>query len=54
MAILDQSFSAQNFEVIFNMLNRKGKVDITRMSTDYQQAVADMKNTYAQIRDKEG
>ncbi len=52
MAILDQSFSAQNFEVIFNMLNRKGKVDITRMSTDYQQAVADMKNTYAQIRDQ--
>ena len=32
MSVLDQSFSAKNFEVIFNMLNRMGKMKITNLS----------------------
>lgn len=34
--MLDQSFSASNFEAIFNMENRKGQVDISTMSSTYQ------------------
>lgn len=34
--MLDQSFSAHNFEVIFTMENRKGHIDITMMSQAYQ------------------
>lgn len=34
--MLDQSFSASNFVVIFNMENRKGHVNISTMSSTYQ------------------
>lgn len=43
--MLDQSFSAHNFEVIFTLENRKGNVDITTMSQRYQNVVEKIKET---------
>jgi hypothetical protein len=34
--MLDQSFSTKNFETIFTLLNRQGKVEIDAMSEDYR------------------
>lgn len=48
--MLDQSFSANNFEVIFALENRKGRVDITSMSSEYQGVIADIKEVKSQIR----
>lgn len=42
--MLDQSFSAHNFEIIFNMENRKGNVDISSMSEAYQHAISRIKD----------
>lgn len=50
MSVLDQSFSAKNFEVIFNMLNRMGKMKITKMSEDYQKTITDIKETRDKMR----
>ena len=47
--MLDQSFSAHNFEVIFTLENRKGHVDITTMSQHYQDVVSEIKSTKSQI-----
>ncbi len=51
MPTLDQSFSSQNFGMIFNLMNRKGKIDITKMSEDYQSVVIEIKNLRAQINE---
>lgn len=47
--MLDQSFSAKNFEVIFNLQNRMGKIELTTMSVTYQQVLADIKQIKEQI-----
>lgn len=48
--MLDQSFSAHNFEVIFTMENRKGHVDTTAMSQAYQDILAEIKNAKMQAQ----
>lgn len=40
--MLDQSFSAKNFEAIFTLLNRQGKVEIDAMSEDYRAIVGEI------------
>lgn len=41
--MLDQAFSVHNFEVIFDLENRKGNIDIDWMPEVYRDAVAKMK-----------
>lgn len=48
--MLDQSFSAHNFEVIFTMENRKGHIDITMMSQAYQDVLTEIKNVKMQVQ----
>lgn len=43
--MIDQSFSTSNFEVIFNMENRKGHVNISTMSLTYQAILEQLKKT---------
>ena len=40
--MLDQSFSAKNFETIFTILNRQGKVEIDSMSEGYRAIVEEI------------
>lgn len=40
--MLDQSFSANNFETIFTILNRQGKVNIDSMSVEYKNVVSEI------------
>lgn len=47
--MLDQSFSAKNFEVIFNLRNRTGKIELATMPILYQQIVAEIKQTKGKI-----
>lgn len=47
--MLDQSFSAHNLEVIFDLENRKGNIDIDCMPEAYRNAVAEMKELRHQI-----
>ena len=47
--MLDQSFSAHNLEVIFDLENRKGNIDIDWMPEGYRDAVAEMKELRRQI-----
>lgn len=49
--MLDQSFSASNFKVIFNRENRKGKVDISTMSSTYQAILEQLKKKKTNARD---
>lgn len=49
--MLDQSFSAHNFEVLFNLENRKGHIDITSMSQPYQDVLADIKDSKEKLRE---
>ena len=49
--MLDQSFSAHNFEVIFDLENRKGNIDINWMPEGYRAAAAEMKELRSQIRE---
>lgn len=42
--MLDQSFSAQNYEIIFNLANRKGQIKLADMPTEYQIFVKDIKD----------
>ncbi len=47
--MLDQSFSAKNFEVIYNLENRKGNISLDIMPEEYRNAVSDYrvaKNEY--------
>lgn len=45
--MLDQSFSAKNFEIIYNLESRKGNIDIQNMPDDYIQAVKGVKEIKA-------
>lgn len=47
--MLDQSFSAHNLEVIFDLENRKGNIDIDWMPEGYRAAAAEMKELRRQI-----
>lgn len=47
--MLDQSFSAHNLEVIFDLENRKGNIDINWMPEAYRNAAAEMKELRCQI-----
>jgi hypothetical protein len=47
--MLDQSFSAKNFEEIFNIRNRTGKIEIATMPILFQQIVAEIKQTKVKI-----
>lgn len=49
--MLDQSFSASNFVVIFNMENRKGHVNISTMSSTYQAILEQLKKKKTIARD---
>lgn len=52
--MLDQSFSAHNLEVIFDLENRKGNIDIDWMPEAYRNATAEMKELRRQISDLKG
>ena len=47
--MLDQSFSAHNLEVIFDLENRKGNINIDWMPEGYRAAAAEMKELRRQI-----
>ena len=47
--MLDQSFTAHNFEVIFDLENRKGNIDINWMPEGYRVATVEMKELRHQI-----
>lgn len=47
--MLDQSFSAHNLEVIFDLENRKGNIDINWMPEGYRNAALEMKELRRQI-----
>lgn len=47
--MLDQSFSAHNLEVIFDLENRKGNIDINWMPEGYRNATLEMKELRRQI-----
>ena len=48
--MLDQSFSAKNFETIFTLLNRQGKVEIDAMSVDYRAIVGEIHAVNEEIK----
>lgn len=48
--MLDQSFSANNFETIFTILNRQGKVEIDSMSEEYKTVVADIHTVNEELK----
>ena len=53
--MFDQSFSPSNFETIFNIEHRKGRIDYNRMPQDYKDAVANIqwiKGEMARLRRK--
>lgn len=47
--MLDQSFTTRNLEVIFDLENRKGNIDLDWMPVEYRDAVDSMKNLCHQI-----
>ncbi len=47
--MLDQSFSAHNLEIIFDLENRKGNIDINWLPDSYRNAAAEMKKLRHQI-----
>jgi len=49
--MLDQSFSAHNLEIIFDLENRKGNIDINWMPEEYRMAALEMKELRHQIRE---
>ena len=49
--MLDQSFSAHNFEVLFNLENRKGHIDITSMSQPYKDVLSEIKDRNEKLRE---
>lgn len=46
--MLDQSFSAKNFEIIFNLSNRKGQIKLSDMPDAYQKIVDKLKEAKKQ------
>lgn len=51
MPTLDQSFSTDNFEVIYNLLSRKGKVNIDKMPEPYKKVVAEIKSVNERLKE---
>lgn len=51
MPTLDQSFSTDNFEVIYNLLSRKGKVNIDKMPEPYKKVVAEIKGVNERLKE---
>lgn len=49
--MLDQSFSAKNLEIIFNLSNRKGQIKLSDMPDEYQNVVDKLKETKKQRLD---
>ena len=49
--MLDQSFSAHNFDTIYSLENRKGSVDIKMMPAEYQDLVDKIKECRAKIKE---
>ena len=49
--MLDQSFSAHNFEILFNLENRKGHINIKSMSQPYQDVLVEIKDRNEQLRE---
>lgn len=47
--MLDQSFSARNFEIIYGIESRKGNIALRDMPSDYQNAVNSIKNVQQRI-----
>ena len=50
MAYLDQSFSSKNFRNIYDLLNRRGQIDIADISDLYKQIVTDIKSCNEKIK----
>ena len=50
MNSLDQNFNAKNFGVIYNLLNRKGKIDNTKMSYECQESVGQIRQWRNELR----
>lgn len=51
--MLDQSFSAQNYEIIFNLANRRGQIKLADMPVGYQTLVQNIKELKKQRADIE-
>lgn len=51
MPFLDQSFSADNFEIIYNILLRKGKVNLDKMPESYKDIVVEIKNINKRLQE---
>lgn len=49
--MLDQSFSAHNFDIIYGIESRKGNIDIRTMPDEYQKIIADINETKIKIAD---
>ena len=47
--MLDQSFSAHNFEIIYGIESRKGNIALRDMPSDYQDAVNSIKNVQQSV-----
>lgn len=48
--MLDQSFSAKNFEAIYSLENRKGNISLDIMPEEYRNAVSDYRETKNEYR----
>jgi hypothetical protein len=48
--MLDQSFSAHNFETIYNLENRRGTIDIQKLPKDYIDIISTIKETKQKIK----
>jgi len=46
--MLDQSFSIKNYEIIFNLANRKGQINLSDMPDTYQSVVGELKEAKKQ------
>ncbi len=51
MAFLDQSYSSKNFRILYDLLNRKGKISIAQVSPEYERIVAEIKEVNKSIKE---
>ena len=49
--MLDQSFSAHNFDIIYGIESRKGNIEISNMPKEYQKIVSELKETRKAINE---
>lgn len=52
--MFDQTFSAANFEAIFEIELRKGLVDFNQMPQEYREAATNVKAVRAELADARG